>query len=299
MPTPGTRTRELRIAIVNFNSGDHLQSCLESVALTLPGYDWQAAVVDNASSDGSERAAEAAGRRVKLLRNDENIGFAPAINRAIAAGTTDRVLILNPDCRLKPGAVDALMAEFDRHPESAVLGPCILDADGSVQGSARGDPTVLTGLFGRSTLLSKLLPGASLFRQNVRSSEPIPENETSLVVDWVSGACMLARCDALNRLGGFDERYFLYWEDADLCRRLRTAGYTIRYVPRAEVEHIVGRSSRSVPDLAIRAFHRSAHLYYTTHVANGRWDPRRVAAHLILSTRCRWKLLMSRLRPRR
>ena len=107
-----------------------------------------------------------------------------------------------------------------------------------------------------------------------------------VMVDWLSGACMLARRTALEQVGGFDERFFLYWEDADLCRRLRLHGHHVRYVPSATAIHRVGQSSRTARTFAIRAFHRSAYLYSATHVAPAPLNPKRALARAILSTRC-------------
>jgi GT2 family glycosyltransferase len=101
---------------------------------------------------------------------------------------------------------------------------------------------------------------------------------------------MLARRDALLSVNGFDERYFLYWEDADLCRRLRARGHEIRYVPGAVAVHQVGQSSRTARASSIRAFHKSAYLYYATHVATGRFSLKRPIARLLLALRCRWRL---------
>jgi GT2 family glycosyltransferase len=112
-------------------------------------------------------------------------------------------------------------------------------------------------------------------------------------VDWVSGACMMSRRDMLKAVEGFDERYFLYWEDADLCRRLRGRGWSIRYVKNAEVVHQVGQSSRTVQRLAIRAFHDSAYIYYATHVARTRLM--RGVARVTLKVRC----LLKQTTPRR
>jgi len=109
-------------------------------------------------------------------------------------------------------------------------------------------------------------------------------------VDWVSGAFALLRRSAFERVSGFDEGYFLYWEDADLGRRLRQAGYTVRYVPGATVEHQIGVSSRTAQHLAIREFHGSAYRYYTTHVARGRAHPARLLARALLELRCRYYL---------
>lgn len=284
------------VIIVNFNSGGYLAECLASIAAHAP--EAHAVVVDNASVDGSDRVAASRPGRVELQRNQTNLGFARGVNQGLAHASGDAVLVLNPDCRLLPGAVDRLVAELAQHPECAIAGPQILNDDGSVQGSARGDPTLLTGLFGRSTLLTRLFPRSRLARRNVRIDATVinqsdqGDQAASSEVDWVSGACMLARREALEAAGGFDERYFLYWEDADLCRRLRDLGHSIRYVPAAWVTHTVGRSSRGAQTLATRAFHQSAYTYYATHVA--RTPLTRVPAWFLLTLRCRWKLLSNR-----
>jgi GT2 family glycosyltransferase len=277
------------VVIVNFNSGEHLAECLKSVAAHAP--EARVVVIDNASSDGSERVAEARPDRVALHRNQTNLGFAHGVNQGLALVSGDLVLVLNPDCCLLPGAVELLAAELAKHPDCAIVGPQILNDDGSVQGSARGDPTLLTGLFGRSTLLTRLFPDSPLARRNVRTDAIPVAGADGLEVDWVSGACMLARSEALKGVGGFDERYFLYWEDADVCRRLRHHGYSIRFVPAAHVVHTGGRSSRSAQTLATRAFHRSAYTYYARHVARTRLA--RALAWLLLTLRCQWKLLGS------
>ena len=153
---------------------------------------------------------------------------------------------------------------------------------------------MFTGLFGRTTLLRRLLPGLSVSKRNVVRDTAALGDRASVVVDWVSGACMLARRDALERVGGFDQRYFLYWEDADLCRRLRAQGYHVRYAPDATAIHRVGQSSRTARESAIRAFHESAYLYYATHVAPGPFHPKRVLARLLLTARCWWQMKRSK-----
>lgn len=273
------------IVIVSFNSGQSLIDCLASIATHAPHA--AVIVVDNASTDGSLDQEAVRSSQVSLHRNRENIGFGRAVNQGIRAATTELVLMLNPDCLLTADALEILADELARHPECALAGPRILDEDGSVQGSARGDPSLLTGLFGRTTLLSRLFPSSSLARHNVRTRS----SSESYAVDWVSGACMLARRNSLLQLGGFDEQYFLYWEDADLCKRLRNRGQTVRYVPAAVIEHAGGVSSRTVRSMAIRAFHQSAYRYYSTHVATN--PVTRAAAWLILTLRCQLKLRSS------
>jgi N-acetylglucosaminyl-diphospho-decaprenol L-rhamnosyltransferase len=171
--------------------------------------------------------------------------------------------------------------------------PRILDPDGAMQGSARGDPDMLTGLFGRTGALRNLLPFLPVARRNVVVEEAVRSGASSVVVDWLSGACLLVRRDAFLAAGGFDERFFMYWEDADLCRRLRGQGHTIRYVPGATAVHKVGQSSRTAKRSSIRAFHQSAYLYYATHVAPGALNPRRLVARALLGARCWWQLRTS------
>lgn len=287
---------ETSAVVVNYNSGAELRRALQSIADELHEVKWEAVVVDNASTDGSAEIVAEFTPRASLVRNRDNLGFARAVNQGVAATTAPLVLIMNPDCRLVAGALEALRAELDRHQECAIAGPRILNPDGSVQGSARGDPNMLTGLFGRTAIFGRLLPWLPASKRNVVSEAAIRAGNTSVVVDWLSGACMLARRKALRTVKGFDERYFLYWEDADLCRRLRAAGYHVRYVPGATAIHRVGHSSKTVRASSIRAFHESAYLYYRTHVAPHRFDPTRYLARAILGTRCWLRLRMARAR---
>jgi hypothetical protein len=275
------------IVIVSFNSGPSLARCLDSIAQHVPAA--HAIVVDNASTDGCTDSPALRRDRVTLLANRQNVGFARAVNQGLMAATGDLVMLLNPDSYLLAGAVEGLEEELRRHPECAIAGPRILNDDGSVQGSARGDPSLVTGIFGRSTLLTRLFPNARLARRAVRTTNAHGPNGESFEVDWVSGACMLARREALIGVGGFDERYFLYWEDADLCRRLRNQGHSTRYVPSCTVVHSGGVSTSGARALAITAFHQSAYTYYATHVA--RTMAGRSLAWTLLKLRCRLKLL--------
>ena len=291
---------EISAVIVNYNAGDELRGALVSIADAMRGRRFDIVVVDNASADGSAAIATEFAPHARLIRNQVNVGFGTGVNQGIAASRAPLILLLNPDCRLLPGAVERLVASLDAHPSCAIAGPRILDPDGGVQGSARGDPDMLTGLFGRTSSLRRLLPGLAVSKRNVidlpdASDQTTGTAETgSQVVDWISGACMLARRDAVASVGGFDERYFMYWEDADLCRRLRARGHDIRYVSGAAAVHRVGQSSRTAPELSIRAFHAGAYLYYATHVAPGMLNPRRWLARLLLAGRCQWRLRAAR-----
>jgi hypothetical protein len=276
--------------LVNYNAGAELERALRSIADELAGHPWEGIVVDNASIDASTAAVDSFAAHVRLVCNNANVGFARGVNQGLAATRAPYVLIMNPDCRLMAGAVGTLRAVLDAHERCAIVGPRILNPDGSVQGSARGDPDMLTGLFGRTTLLRKIVPFLPVARRNIVVDDAIRSGQESVAVDWLSGACMLARRTALDEAHGFDERFFLYWEDADLCRRLRNRGYHVRYVPGATAIHRVGQSSRTARAFAIRAFHASAYLYYATHVAPARLNPKRAVARAILHARCWFQL---------
>ena len=282
--------------LVNYNAGAELERALRSISDELASHAWEGIVVDNASTDGSTAAVDAFAANVRLVNNDTNVGFARGVNQGLAATTAPYVLIMNPDCRLMAGAIGALRAVLDADAHCAIVGPRILNPDGSVQGSARGDPDMLTGLFGRTTLIRKMLPFLPIARRNVVVDDAIRSGKESIVVDWLSGACMLARRDALVAARGFDERFFLYWEDADLCRRLRARGHHVRFVPGATAIHRVGQSSRTARAFAIRAFHESAYLYYATHVAPAPLNPKRAVARALLHTRCRLQLIAASFR---
>ena len=277
-------TPELAAVIVNYNAGPELATALQSIADDMGSRGWEAVVVDNASIDGSSDLASVFAPHARVVRNAVNVGFGRGINQGVAASTAPFILIMNPDCRLEHGALATMRAELEGRQRCAIVGPRVLDPDGSEQGSARGDPDMLTGLFGRTGLLRNLLPSSSVSRRNVVS------NGESATVDWVSGACMLVRRAAFDDVSGFDPRYFLYWEDADLCRRLRARGYEIRYVPGATAVHQVGQSSRTARAASIKAFHESAYLYYTIHVAPGPLNPKRAIARVLLAARCWWRL---------
>ena len=148
-----------------------------------------------------------------------------------------------------------------RHPDVGVAGARILDADGTLQQSARRFPDLTTWFGGRSTWLTSRFPGNWLTKRNLVAAHAAASGEP-VDVDWVSGACLMTRRDVFERVGGFDEEFFLYWEDADYCGRVADAGWRRMYVPTITVRHAAGRSAERDPAPAIRAFHASAYRLY-------------------------------------
>ncbi|MBA2713471.1 MAG: glycosyltransferase family 2 protein [Rubrobacteraceae bacterium] len=247
------------VLIVNYASWPLTLRCIEALYGT--GFeDFETIIVDNDSEEPPELPSS-----VRLIRNKENVGFARAHNRGTAASTGDLIVLINPDTVVERNFFQSLENFFEGHPKVGVAGPKILDSEGELQLSARRDISALSGFLGRTSLLTRLFPKSSL----VKSQFPaVTDQSHPSSVDWVSGACMVIRRDTLREIGPLDERFFMYFEDADLCRRARAAGWLVYYLPHIEIIHQTGASSRSKPR-AIWILHKSAFLYHRKHGAHG------------------------------
>ena len=257
---PVRRSILISILIVNYRTYDELATCLESVRPFLAG-DLEVIVVDHASD--AERAARL-GREfpwVRIVAVAGNPGFAAGVNRGASAAAGRYLLLLNPDSILNGDVAHTLASWLDGQPRAAVVGGLVRQPDGSIQASARRFPDVTTGFAGRTTWLSEVWPTNPWTRRNLVARD---EREP-LEVDWVSGACMMVRREAFEAVGGMDEAFFLYWEDADLCFRLRRAGWSTVYNPVAGITHLTGRSSALARKQSLVAFHRSAFRYFYKH----------------------------------
>lgn len=220
----------LSVVLVNFNDGAHIEKCLSSVIRNAAGIESEILVVDNRSDDGSPELVERRFPRVRLIRNRENAGFSKANNRAIRESRGEFVLILNTDTELFPGTLGPLIDEMTGHPSTGIAGPALLNARNGVQVSFGGKVDFFREFFRKSFLnavRSRALAGDSRRR------------ETS----WVSGAFMLARRSALVDAGLFDEGFFLYFEDIDLCLRAGEKGWNVVYLPMARAFHEGGATT--------------------------------------------------------
>lgn len=251
------------VVIVNWNAGELLDACLTALLASKPVGTVQVLLVDNASTDGSQLRAAQEHSGIEVLQNTENGGFARAVNQALARAEGEFVLLLNPDVVLSPTAIPMLVAFMSQRPDVAVVGPKLLNPDGTVQGSARRDPSPWTGLFGRVALLTRLFPNNPMSLRELPGLGHV--GDEPLAVDWVSGACLMVRRAAYERVGRLDERFFLFWEDADWCRRFRDAGWKVCYLPSAIATHDVGVSCAQRPVRSAVDFHRSAYRFYRKH----------------------------------
>jgi GT2 family glycosyltransferase len=243
--------------VVSFNTREHLLRCLASLEASLVPL--EVVVVDNASADGSADAVAERFPATRLIRNSDNVGFGTASNQGLALGRAPYVLLLNSDAEVKAGAVEAMVALLDARPGVGAVGPRTVGPDGVVEVSF-GPP--LTPV--REWRQRRLVRG-------VRARKPAALRRAAALAAverepaWLSASCLLARREALERIGGFDEAFFLYEEDVDLCRRLRQAGWTLVFTPTAEVVHHLGRSTEQASERARLEYHRSHLLYYRKH----------------------------------
>jgi GT2 family glycosyltransferase len=249
---------DIAVIIVNWNAREDLRRCLASLyAEPKPQVDYEVWVVDNASDDGSAGMVAAEFPQVQLLVNAENAGFSKANNQAMARTDSRYVFLLNSDAFIHPGALDQLVAYADAHPQAAIIGPKVLNLDGSLQFSCRRFPSLGAGFF-RNTYLGRLFPHNKFARDYLMNDF---DHAHDLAVDWVSGCAMLIRRDLLDKIGALDERFYMYCEDVDICQRAWEAGREVVYAPQAVVTHAIGRSSDKNADKMIIEFHRSWYEY--------------------------------------
>jgi hypothetical protein len=296
-----SRTSSVRpvvsIVIVSFNTRDVLRECLQALERRAGAISYETVVIDNNSRDGSAEMVEAEFTWARVVRCDRNLGFAGANNRGFAKVAGRYVVLLNSDAFLQPGALERAVAHMDSNPMVALAGGRLVGRDGSWQPSARMFPSLLNELLVMSGLSSRYSTSRLFGRVDRTFADP----SESAPVDWVPGAFSIIRRDLLEKIGYFDERFFLYYEEVDLCRRLKAAGYQIWYWPDIEVVHLGGESSKTIKHIKLSSSGsqltlwrmRSRLLYYRKHhgasgawaalMVEGWWNRLRLARNLISS----------------
>ncbi|HZR00463.1 MAG TPA: glycosyltransferase family 2 protein [Chloroflexota bacterium] len=252
---------DLSVVVVSRDVRDLLAACLESLHQSDNGFVIETLVVDAASSDGSSAMVRKRFPAVRQLASRENLGFTRGNNWAIRLARGRHVMLLNPDTVVRPGALRALVTFLDAHPDVGVAAPKLVFPDGSVQSSRRRFPRPVTG-FVESTVLERWLGRSRVVREYRLDDGPADAPQD---VDWVVGAAMVVRREAFEQAGLLDERFFMYSEEVDLCRRVRAAGWRVVYVPDAVVVHHEGRSSEQNLVQRNLDFHESRFRYYRKH----------------------------------
>ena len=268
---------DLSVVIVSWNVCDLLRRCLHSVlgARPLvtgneqdrarfrpvpPEFSIEVVVVDNASTDDSVDMVRTEFPRVRMIANDDNRGFPAASNQGIAIAGGRYVLLLNPDTEVVGRALSVMITFADAHLDVGIVAPQLLDPDGSVQSSRRRFPTLATALF-ESTWLQPYAPRRLLKRYHVLDQA----DDATLDVDWVTGAALMARRQAIEQVGPLDEGFFMYSEELDWCRRFRDAGWRVVYLPSAQIIHHEGKSSEQVVPARHMYFQTSKVRYFRKH----------------------------------
>jgi GT2 family glycosyltransferase len=253
------------LVIVNYNGGDDLQACLQSIAEARPAALARTIVVDNASTDGSVARTRAAHPWIEVLELSSNGGFGAGNNAGIRAATAPLVLLLNNDTIVPPGALDTLVERLEAT-GAVAAGPALVDGEGRPEVSF-GPMLSPSGELVQAIRVRLASSDAGWARR--RTARLLAEERT---VDWATGGCLLVRRDALLAAGLFDERYFLYEEDVDLCAALRAQGGRILFTPRARVVHLRGRSVRRAAGAGSTAHYDRSHVaFYEKHLPA--WAP--------------------------
>lgn len=254
---------ELSVVVVNHDSDKGVRDCVGSIYESAGDVRLQVVVVDNASTDGSDRAVAGAAPRVHLIRNADNRGFAAAANQGMAAVDSQFVLLINPDARIVAGTLEGFLKVARDRPEAGAMGALVRNPDGSIYPSARKVPSLWEGLV--HTLVGFTRP----HNRWTRSYKLLDwDRTTEREVEWVSGSSMLIRRSALAQVGLFDERFFMYAEDMDLCTRLRAAGWQIWFSPQLEVEHVGGTATAGKRRMTLE-HSRSIYTYFVKHRSAG------------------------------
>ena len=282
---------DLSVAIVNWNVCGLLRNCLRSIvpcmrpqslgeyprSLVVGPWRGEVIVVDNGSTDGSVAMVREEFPLIQLIANEQNVGFTRGSNQAIRASQGRYVLLLNPDTEVVGSALPTMVDYMERHPRVGALGPQLLGPEGSIQSSRRRFPSLVTA-FLESTILQQWFPHNRVLDRYYVNDQP---DDTLQQVDWVVGACILLRREAIEQVGLLDETVFMYSDELDWCRRAKSAGWGVVYLPTAQVIHHEGQSSeQAVPARHIH-FQRAKIHYFRKH--HGRWAGTILRAFLLLT----------------
>jgi GT2 family glycosyltransferase len=267
----------LSVIVVSFNSSSFLPDCLSSVFAQESSFPVEVIAVDNASTDNSPEIIDRRFPRARVIRNETNRGFAAANNQGIVVAAGKYLLLLNPDTVLHADCLEHLVQFMDEHPEAGAAGPKIFNPDGSLQRTGVAFPS-LWNVFVELPFLDALFPSSTIFGRQRRLYE---SPDVVHDVDCLQGSCLIIRREALEQVGLLDEEYFIYFEETDLCYRLRQREWRVLYDPSASIVHAGGSGSRFYGKRQLVNFHRS----YLTFLRKHEPVHRRLAFRILLLLR--------------
>lgn len=257
----GVSVVRVSVIVASWNTRDLLERCLRSVTSSHPGFELELIVVDNGSSDGSVQMVASRFPQAILIASKENLGFAGANNLGMARATGDYLLLINADAEMADSALSGLVHCAEENPGAGIVGPRLLNPDGTAQSSRRRFPTTATA-FLESTVLQRWFPNHPVLRAYYVLDRDDGEVQE---VDWLVGACLLVRAEAARSAGPLDEGYFMYSEELDWCHRFANKGWKVVYYPFAVVYHHGGQGSDQAPFHRHTRFQLSKCRYFERH----------------------------------
>ncbi|MBI5189454.1 MAG: glycosyltransferase family 2 protein [Nitrospirae bacterium] len=253
---------DLSICIVNTNNRDLLRDCLKSVYENTQRISFEVILVENASTDGSLEMTKAEYPDVRLIVNKTKLGFSENNNLAMKIAAGRYYVLLNEDTYVKPNALDMMVEFMDKTPDAGACGGTLLNPDGTIQHTGKMRPTMMAAIF-VSTGLYRLFPKNPYTREYFFEREGYGDVEE---VDQINGACLMVRREVVDQVGLLDERFFMAAQDVDWCLRIKDAGWRIFYIPKAEVVHYRGKSTKGYRMVWI--YHKSLFIFYNKHFAD-------------------------------
>ncbi len=248
---------DLSIAIVSWNTRELLDDCLRSVFETTNGLEYEVIVVDNLSSDDSVDMVRSTYPQVRLIENQDNVGFPKANNQAYGVSSGRHFMLLNPDTICREGALVGLVRFLDEHPDVGAVGPLVLNPDETLQYSWARFPRLITEIRG---ILDRRIDGfkTPTTAEQVREIGPF-------ATDWVGGCAMVIRRTAVEQIGLMDESFFMYNEETDWCYRLHKQGWSVWVEPSTEIVHLGGQSSSRAKSRSAKHLRDSKRHYFSKH----------------------------------
>lgn len=251
-------SKVLSVIIINYKTPSLLKQCVKSIKKNTPSCDYNIIVVDNNSEDGSAEMIEDDFADVVLIANKENLGFPRAVNQAIRKSKSKYILLLNPDITVLKGSLDTMMKYMDEHESIAVLGPKLINPNGSIQYSCFKWFTSPRVALYRRTPFGKLTGKKEMIDDFLMADW---DHKTGREVAWILGSCMMVSRKAIDQVGLMDERFFMYMEDVDWCRRFWKNGWKVYYYPEVEVVHYYARASAAESNFFLSMFNRQTRIH--------------------------------------